>query len=188
MTTSRKVILGVTASIAVSKAQAIANALQYAGFEVRAAMTWSAKQLISEQLLSGVLNAPVYSQIWNPAQGGETHINWAKWADAMLIAPATASCISELWAGKYDSCVTLLAANIPPERLFIAPAMSQNMWEQPAVQRNVEQLKAWGVRFIEPVTGIVASKATGQRLQEPSAIVDYLKQVVEIQSPAQGCE
>ncbi|MFN8390999.1 MAG: flavoprotein [Bdellovibrionota bacterium] len=164
------VLLGVTGSTAASKAQAIALALLRSGCEVRAAMTPSSQQFIQPMLLASVLKDPVYSTLWSPTQAGETHVEWARWADAMVIAPATATCIADLWLGAYNNPVTLLAANVPPDRLFIAPGMAQQMWDQPAVRRNVAQLTEWGVRFLGPVTGRVASGAEGQRLMEPRDI------------------
>ncbi len=166
-----RVLLGVTGSTAATKAQSVASGLRATGCEVRAAMSPSATKFISPLAIASVLDTPVYTDMWNPAQVGEIHIEWAKWADVMVIAPATASVLASLWLGTYDSPVTLLAASIKPERLFVAPGMAQEMWDQPAVKRNVAELKSWGVRFLGPVIGRVASGGEGQRLMEPRDIV-----------------
>ena len=166
-TRKARIVLGVTGSTAASKAQSIALALQRCGFEVRVAMTASAKKFVTPMLLASVVKDPVYGDLWSDEQGGERHIEWAAWADAMVIAPATASVIASLWQGTFDSPVTLVAGNIKPEKVFIAPAVSKEMWEHPAVARNVEALKGFGYQFIGPLLGPVASGAIGMRLIEP---------------------
>ena len=139
-------------------------------------MSYSATKVIGEAALRAVIKELPYIKMWEPlgSSAGETHIEWAQWADAMLIAPCTASCISSLHNGSYDSTVTLVAANIESKNWYLAPAMSQEMWEQPAVKRNVSILKKWGANFLGPVQGKVASGDTGQRLMEPRDIATKL--------------
>ena len=169
----RRIVLGVTGSVAAAKAQSIALALQHCGFEVRACLSPAAKRIIGLTSLEAVLKHPVYADLWLPAGGfGETHIEWGEWADAMLIAPASASCIGSLWAGTFDTPVTLVAGTIPLDRLFLAPAMAQALWERPPVRRNVAELEQWGVRFLGPVEGRVASGGLGQRLMRPREIAE----------------
>ena len=172
-----KVILGVCGSIAAVKAQSTCLALQHQGFSVRIAMTHSACQIVSPVALSAVCPTAPFTSMWDAQarHGGEIHIEWAQWADAILIAPASASILAALANGFYDNCVSLLAANIPTSNWYIAPAMSDQMWNQPAVQQNVEKLKSWGVTFIGPKTGTVASGAQGQRLVEPREIANTLR-------------
>lgn len=169
---NRRIILGVTGSTAATKSQSVALALQHRGFEVRVAMSHSAKQIIGPTALSSVIKEQPYTDLWvNPGgQGGEVHINWAEWADAMVIAPATASCIAALYLGQFDSPVTLIAGAMSPKQIFLAPAMAQEMWTWPSVQRNVTTLSEWGVQFLGPVQGQVASGHTGMRLLEPKEI------------------
>lgn len=167
-TAQRKIILGVTGSISAAKAQSIVLALGHRGFEVRAAMTYSAGKVIGEASLRAVVRSAPYCDMWAPRpEGGETHIEWSRWADALLIAPATASCLHDLWAGAYNNTVTLIAGCMAPERIFIAPAMALEMWEQPAVRRNFKELTSWGMTFLGPVPGTVASGHQGMRLMEP---------------------
>jgi len=172
----RRVILGITGSTAATKSQSIALALQHRGFEVRVAMSHSAQKIVGQTALSSVIQDQPYTDLWvNPGgQGGEVHIRWAEWADAMVVAPATASCIASLYLGQFDSPVTLIAGALSPSRLFLAPAMAQEMWLWPSVQRNVRELGSWGVRFLGPVTGRVASGHTGMRLLEPREIAEQL--------------
>lgn len=177
-----RLILGVTGSVAAFKAPSIARALRHVGCEVRAAMTFSATQVVGEAALRAVLPERPYLQMWShpgPA-GGEVHIEWAEWAEGILIAPATASCLADLRSGRYDNCVTLLAANIPTNRWFIAPAMSNNMWVQPAVMENVKKLRSWGVTFLGPELGNVASGADGQRLMEPRKLAEAVRSHLDI--------
>ena len=172
----RRIILGVTGSTAATKSQSIALALQHRGFEVRVAMSHSAKQIVGPTALASVIKELPYVDLWvNPGgQGGEVHINWAEWADAMVIAPATASCIASLYLGQFDSPVTLIAGAMSPKNIFLAPAMALEMWSWPSVQRNVSALREWGVRFLGPAEGLVASGHTGMRLLEPKEIATLL--------------
>ncbi len=174
---SKNIILGVCGSIAAPKAQSIVGALHHQGFAVRIAMTHSATQIISPTALSAVCPGTVpFTSMWEQQRlvAGEIHIEWAEWADAILIAPATASAISSLAHGVYDNCVSLLAANFPETSWYIAPGMSQEMWSRKAVQENVAKLRSWGATFFGPVTGKVASGAQGQRLMEPRNIASEL--------------
>ncbi len=179
----RRIILGVTGSTAATKSQSIALALQHQGFEVRVAMSHSAKQIIGPTALSSVIQDQPYVDLWsNPGGvGGEIHIAWAEWADAMVVAPATASCIASLYLGQFDSPVTLIAGAMSPTKLFLAPAMALEMWSWPSVQRNVRELKDWGVRFLGPVSGTVASGHVGMRLLEPRQIAEQIGELCTIQ-------
>lgn len=172
----RRLLLGVTGSTAATKSQSIALALQHVGFDVRVAMTASAQRIIGATALSSVIAEQPYTDLWiNPGGvGGEIHIQWTDWADAMVIAPATASCIAALYLGQFDSPVTLLAGVMDPKRIFLAPAMAAEMWNWPSVQRNVTALRSWGVKFLGPIEGPVASGHIGMRLMEPRAIAEAL--------------
>ena len=173
------IVLGVSGSISATKSQQLLIILRRKyGVHVRLAMTRSAQKFIGEMSLRGVLEEPPYLDLWAPPGGGagEPHIEWGIWADAILIAPATASILSRLWGGLYDDPVTLVASTIEERRWFIAPGMSGEMWSQRAIQRNVRDLKEWGVNFLGPVEGQVASGNTGMRLMEPA---DIAKNLVE---------
>jgi phosphopantothenoylcysteine decarboxylase/phosphopantothenate--cysteine ligase len=174
----RHIILGVTGSIAATKSQSVCLALQHCGFEVRTAMTHSAQRVIQPAALSAVADTAPFFDMWaqQNVSGGEIHIAWAAWADGILIAPASASCIAALAHGFYDNCVSLLAANLPPDKWFIAPAMSEAMWQQPAVRQNVATLQGWGAHILGPRTGKVASGASGRRMLEPKELAQAVAQ------------
>lgn len=163
-----RIVLGITGSIAATKAQSIALALMHQGFEVRACLSHSALKVIGLPAIASVLGSRPYANMWDfPDGSGEPHIELANWADAMLIAPATASCIGSLANGLFDNVVTLVAGNLPFSKIYFAPAMSSEMWNHPAVEKNVKTLKGWGAKFLGPVEGRVASGLIGQRLLEP---------------------
>lgn len=182
LTRNRRIILGVTGSTAATKSQSIALALKHQGFDVRVAMTYSSQKVVGATALSSVIADQPYTELWtNPGGvGGEVHIAWAEWADAMVVAPATAYCISSLYLGLFDSPVTLIAGAMSPKKLFLAPAMALEMWSWPSMQRNVRELMDWGVRFLGPVTGKVASGHTGMRLLEPQDIATQLGSIIPL--------
>ncbi len=169
----RSIVLGVCGSIAAVKSVSLAKALRERGFAVRACMTSRATEILAPEALRTVCETAPYVEMWRPDDelGGERHIQLAEWGSAMLIAPATASCLAGLAGGFYDNCVTLVAANFPSNRWLLAPAMADAMWQQPAVQSNVQQLSAWGAHFLGPATGTVASGSVGQRMLEPLDLV-----------------
>jgi phosphopantothenoylcysteine decarboxylase/phosphopantothenate--cysteine ligase len=174
----KHIILGVTGSIAAVKSVSTARALRDRGFAVRAALTHSARQVITPQALRAVTDEPPYVDMWWPddEEGGERHVQWAAWTEAILIAPATASAIGALAHGLYDNCVTLIAANLSPSRWLLAPAMAESMWRQEAVQTNLRQLAGWGAHIIDPVVGNVASGDVGRRMAEPDTIAAAVDQ------------
>jgi phosphopantothenoylcysteine decarboxylase/phosphopantothenate--cysteine ligase len=177
MASPKNIVLGVTGSIAAAKALSTAKALRENGYSIRVAMTHSARQVITPQAMRAVSEAAPYVDMWWPddEEGGERHVELARWARALLIAPATASSIGSL-ANGYDNCVTLVAGNLAPTRWLLAPAMSEEMWGQTAVQDNVRRLVSWGATLIGPVFGQVASGAAGQRMTEPDDIARSVNQ------------
>ena len=181
-----RILLGVCGSISAGKSQQLLITLRRKfSCDVRVAMTRSAQKFVGEMSLRGILTEAPYLDLWAPPQGGgETHVEWGKWADALLVAPATASVISRLWSGLYDDPVTLLASMVPEDRWFLAPGMAQEMWEHRAIQRNVLELKTWGARFLGPVLGPVASGQTGMRLMEPRDIAAALMKELEVIGPS----
>lgn len=176
MNHSKNLLLGITGSIAAVKALSTGRALRGRGFKIRVAMTHSARQVITPQAMRAVAETPPFVDMWWPddEDGGERHVELAEWADAILIAPATASSISCLANGHYDNCVTLVAGNLHPSRWLIAPAMSEQMWRQIPIEENVRRLLAWGATFIGPVQGPVASGGIGQRMTEPDEIANHV--------------
>ncbi len=172
-----RIVLGITGSIAAPKTQSLLISLQRKyNCEVRVAMTRSAQRFIGEASLRGVLGIAPYLDIWtSPETGaGETHVQWGNWADAILIAPATASTIARLVSGQYDDPVTLVASMIEESRWFISPAMAHEMWTKKATERNVATLSEWGATLLGPVSGNVASGQVGKRMMEPDEIASKL--------------
>jgi phosphopantothenoylcysteine decarboxylase/phosphopantothenate--cysteine ligase len=174
MPDQKKLILGVTGSIAAVKSLSVGRALRDHGFSIRVAMTHSARQVVTPQALRAIAESPPYVDMWWPddEDGGERHVEMAGWADALLIAPATATCLASLAHGFYDNCVTLVAGNLSPDRWLLAPAMSDAMWRQPPVQVNVRQLVDWGATVIGPDEGRVISGDKGQRMTDPDEIAE----------------
>lgn len=166
----KKIIIGVTGSIAAYKAAYIIRSFIKKGAEVKVIMTPSAKAFISPLTLSTLSKHPVHSDVidddaWN------NHVELGLWGDAMIIAPATASTISKLAHGQSDNIVAAvyLSAKCP---VFVAPAMDLDMWIHPATQRNIGLLESYGNHIIDVGDGELASGLVGKgRLAEPDDIV-----------------
>jgi len=191
----KRIILGVTGSIAAIKVPAIAWELRQAGGTVTCVMTESAEQFVTTEAMAESTGQPVISSIFShrdqppPAPRLEAggidksitwHVHLARSADAMLLAPCSASAIGMLRAGIYDNAVMLAAASLPRGTpLVLVPAMDEDMWLQPAVQENLAWLKTKGVFIIEPVTGKLASGLTGMgRMPEPEEIArEFIRRI-----------
>ena len=174
----RKIILGITGSIAAYKGVILARDLIKSGSEIRVAMTDAATRFVSPLTFASISKHPVALQMY-PAQGveqasGSWHIDWALWADAMVIAPASAATIAKLAIGLSDNALTVIATALRG-KLFIAPAMDLDMYTYPALGRNLETLRSFGVEIIPSEEGELASGLTGVgRLAEPERIVAAL--------------
>lgn len=172
----RHVVLGVTGSIACYKALEITSQLVQAGAIVDVAMTESATQFVPPLTFRSLTAREPYVDMWHPhGEFGETHVELARRADVMLIAPATASTMARLAHGLADDFVSLtaLATQAP---LLVAPAMDAQMWSHAATQANRALLEERGVQFIGPAAGRLASGRVGAgRLVEPATIVAELK-------------
>ncbi len=188
---SKRIILGVTGSIAAIKAPAVARELVRAGASVTCVATDGALQFTTADDLSEVSGQPAITQIFSgdlhplpstpyPLPSSTWHVHLARSADAMLIAPCSASAIGMLRAGIYDNAVLLAAASLPKGTpLVVVPAMDEDMWLQPAVQENLAWLKRNGVIVIEPVVGALASGLSGMgRMPEPVDIVEKFTRLV----------
>ncbi len=163
----RKIVLGVTGSIAAYKAPMLMRRLIEAGARVRVVMTPSASEFIGAAVFRG-LGADVYTGMWDGE--GETHVALSEWADAVVVAPATADTLARIRQGRADD---LLAATVlcSDKKVILAPAMHPSMWSNAATADNVRVLKERGLRFLGPVRGVVASGAQGVgRMEEPEAI------------------
>ncbi|MBM4173281.1 MAG: bifunctional phosphopantothenoylcysteine decarboxylase/phosphopantothenate synthase [Ignavibacteria bacterium] len=166
----KNIILGVSGSIAAYKAPMIVRELIKLGAEVRVVMTPSSEQFVSRTVLMNLSKHPVAVDMFEDEvqEGGSWHIHLAHWCDAMLIAPCSATSLARLATGFYDTALSIIACALPKEiPLLIAPAMDSDMWEHPAVLRNIEILKDDGAIIIDPAYGELASGIIGQgRLPE----------------------
>lgn len=171
----KHIILGITGGIAAYKSAALLRLLVKAGAEVQVVMTPSAKEFITPVTLSTLSGKPVISEFFTANTGQwNSHVDIGLWADAMLIAPATACTIGKMTHGIADNMLvtTYLSAKAP---VFIAPAMDLDMMAHPSTKTNIELLKSYGNHIIEPASGELASHLTGKgRMQEPEIIAEYL--------------
>ncbi|NYS77123.1 MULTISPECIES: bifunctional phosphopantothenoylcysteine decarboxylase/phosphopantothenate--cysteine ligase CoaBC [Halomonadaceae] len=167
----KRVLLGVSAGIAAYKSALLVRLLKQAGCEVRVVMTDGAQAFITPLTLQALSGEPVRTSLLDPeAEAGMGHIELARWADAVLIAPATADLIARLVHGMADDLLTTLCLASEAPKL-IAPAMNQAMWRHPATQRNVTQLQQDGWQQIGPDAGDQACGDVGPgRMSEPEEI------------------
>lgn len=169
----KKIILGITGSIAAYKAAVLLRLLVKEGARVQVVITESGKEFITPVTLSALSGNPVISEFFGSTDGSwNSHVDLGLWADAMIIAPATASSLAKMAHGLADNMLvtTYLSAKCP---VFIAPAMDLDMLAHPSTQSNLEILKSYGNLLIEPETGELASGLTGKgRMEEPENIVE----------------
>ena len=177
MLENKKIVLGITGSIAAYKACLLVRLLIKKGAEVQVVMTPAAKEFITPLTLSTLTQKPVVSEFFDRRDGSwHSHVNLGLWADAMLIAPASASTIGKMANGIADNMLvtTYLSMRAP---VFVAPAMDLDMYAHPSTQANLQKLIGYGNHIIEPVTGFLASKLEGKgRMEEPEKIVEALEQ------------
>ena len=173
--TGKKIVLGITGSIAAYKACLIIRGLVKAGAEVQVVITPAGKEFITPITLSALTQKPVISDFFSQRDGTwHSHVSLGLWADAMLIAPCTASTLGKMANGIADNMLitTYLSMKAP---VFIAPAMDLDMYQHPTTQQNMERLKGFGNMIIEPQSGFLASGLEGKgRMEEPEKIVEYL--------------
>ncbi len=170
----KKVLLGITGSIAAYKSAFLVRLLIKSGCEVKVIMTEGAKDFITPLTLQTLSTNPVISDL-SSEEGWNNHVELGLWADAMLIAPITANTLAKVAHGLCDNMLTAayLSARAP---VMVAPAMDLDMWAHPATIRNVEQLTADGVKFIPVGDGELASGLHGPgRMAEPEVILAYLE-------------
>ncbi len=177
----RNIILGVTGGIAAYKAPALVRRLRECGASVQVVMSDSARQFVTETALQAVSGLPVRSSLWDrEAEAAMGHIELARWAELVLIAPATAEFMARIAAGAApDLLTTLCLATKAP--IVIAPAMNHVMWANPAVQENREVLEGRGIRLLGPEDGDQACGESGVgRMMEPNDIVSALQPIAPV--------
>jgi phosphopantothenoylcysteine decarboxylase/phosphopantothenate--cysteine ligase len=171
----KKIILGITGSIAACKATYLIRALVKKGAEVQVVITPAGKEFITPLTLATLSLHPVISEFFSNRDGTwNSHVDLGLWADAMLIAPASASTIGKMANGVADNILvtTYLSCKAP---VFIAPAMDLDMYAHPTTQRNLDTLRSYGNHIIEPDIGFLASGLEGKgRMSEPDDIVALL--------------
>jgi phosphopantothenoylcysteine decarboxylase / phosphopantothenate---cysteine ligase len=179
-----RVTVGVSGGIAAYKAAELVRALQRQALEVHVVMTESACRFVQPLTFAALTGHKVITSLWDDPSAGEgsddatsdqngiEHIGEAQWADALVVAPATANILAKFAHGIADDFLTTmyLATQAP---VLVAPAMNVNMWEHPATQANLEVLRQRGVRVVEPGSGALACGMVGTgRMAEPEAIAD----------------
>ncbi len=176
MLKGKKIILGITGSIAAYKACYIIRGLIKKGAEVQVVITPAGKEFITPITLSALTSKPVISDFFGQRDGSwNSHVDLGLWADAVVIAPATASTIGKMANGIADNMLitTYLSAKAP---VFVAPAMDLDMYAHPSTHANLDKLRSYGNYIIEPGSGFLASHLVGKgRMEEPENIIQVLE-------------
>ena len=186
----KNIIIGICGGIAAYKTPQLVRLLKKKGADVRVALTESGSRFVSELSLATVSQAQVYRSIFPPAEntGSDftTHITLGEWADALVIAPATANTLARLAAGFCDDMLATCFITLRPGKpVLVFPAMDGQMYISPSVQRNLATLKAQGAIIIEPESGELASGQCGTgRMPEPEAIAAYIEAALSVTHPS----
>ena len=180
----RRVVVGVTGGIACYKVAHVVSRLAQAGTEVTVAMTEAATRFVTPLTFAALSGRPVFCSPWEHLEAHDPqHIKLARAADVMLIAPCTMDMLATLAHGRADDVVSLIASAVDWSHrgLLLAPSMNAVMWNQPATQRNLAQLKSDGCRIIEPTEGWQACRTEGMgRLAEPEVIIEAVFEVLGV--------
>lgn len=171
---NKKILLGVTGSIAAYKACDIVRRLQDEGADVTVVMTKSATQFVTPLTFSGLTAKPVLTEMFDDDQSGMPHIHVAQEADLFLIAPATANIIGKLAGGIADDLLTCMVLSTKAP-IMIVPAMNDEMYSNVIVQKNCQKLKKCNFNFIEPIDGLLACGTSGKGHLAP--VDEIIKQV-----------
>ncbi|MDR2802092.1 MAG: bifunctional phosphopantothenoylcysteine decarboxylase/phosphopantothenate--cysteine ligase CoaBC [Prevotellaceae bacterium] len=178
MLKGKHILVGVSGGIAAYKAAALVRALVKDGAEVRVLMTPMAKHFITPLTMATVSKHPVLAEFYNPENGDwNNHVSLGLWADAYVVAPATANTLAKMAHGIADNLLltTYLSMRCP---VIAAPAMDMDMWNHPATQSNLQALQKCGVHIIEPPAGELASGLDGKgRMEEPERIAAFVEQL-----------
>ena len=182
MLKGKKIVLGITGSIAAYKACLIIRGLIKRGAEVQVVITPSGKEFITPITLSALTHKPVISEFFSQRDGTwNSHVDLGLWADAMLIAPCTASTLAKMANGVADNMLitTYLSMKAP---VLIAPAMDLDMYRHPSTQHNMDTLRSYGNHIVEPASGFLASGLEGKgRMEEPENIIAALERELALE-------
>ena len=172
-----KVIVGITGGIAAYKSPLLVRLLRKAGHEVQCVATEHALQFVTPLTLETVSGNKLYADLFAPNNDHTTeHISLKEWGDMMVVAPATANIIGKMASGIGDDALSTLLLSFSRKPILLAPAMNTQMWENPAVQRNLDYLRSVGVRIVEPGVGELACGPSGTgRMAEPEEIVKEIE-------------
>ena len=173
----QKILLGVSGGIAAYKSAELVRRLQDAGFEVRVMMTQAATEFVTPLTFQALSGHPVHLHLFDTAsEAAMDHIELARWADLILIAPVTTNTLARLAQGLADDLMTtvVLASRA---QLAVAPAMNHVMWEDPSTQAHIEQLAQRGIAVLGPASGLQACGETGEgRMLDVAELVDWVNQ------------
>lgn len=182
MLNGRRVLLAVTGGVAAYKSAYLARRLVEAGVEIRVILTESALEFIGPQTFAAITGTQPYTNLFGEKRSVSPHTELARWAHLMVVAPATANTLGRIATGISSDLVssTVLAAQCP---ILLAPAMHTEMWENPAVGRNIKILRGDGYQFVGPVLGPLAGGDTGMgRMSEPDEIVAAVETILTPQA------
>ena len=173
-----RIVVGITGGIAAYKVPELVRLLVKAGHEVRCAATEHALQFVTRPTLETVSGAPLYCDLF--ASGGTEHISLKDWGELLVVAPATANIIGKVAAGVADDALSTLLLAFSAKPVVMAPAMNSDMWAHPAVQRNMQTLRGWGIGIVGPAEGELACGVSGTgRMAEPAEIVRYVATLLQ---------
>jgi phosphopantothenoylcysteine decarboxylase/phosphopantothenate--cysteine ligase len=176
MLKGKKIIIGITASIAAYKIPLLVRLLKKAGAEVQIILTPTAKDFVTPLTLSTLSNKPALSEMYDKKDGNwNSHVDLGLWADLMLIAPASANTMGKMVNGIADNLLltTYLSAR---SQVIVAPAMDLDMYQHPSTKQNIAKLRSWGHQIIEPTKGELASGLCGAgRMEEPENIFQVIQ-------------
>ncbi len=177
---NREILLGVTGGIAAYKTADLASKLVQAGAKVSVVMTRSAEKFVGRTTFEALTGRPVHRKLFGPQEHHQgEHIGLARRAELMVVAPASANFLAKSAHGLADDLLSTLALTVTAP-ILLAPAMNSDMWNKPAVQRNVAQLREDGFQFVEPGSGWLSCGQVGPgRMAEPQEIFERIGQLLD---------
>ena len=182
---ARELVLGVTGGIAAYKSAELASQLVQADFRVSTVLTAAAEQFIGSTTFEALTGRPVYRHLFDPVDEFQgAHIGLARRAELLVIAPASADFLARMANGLADDLLStlVLAMNAP---VLVAPAMNTSMWNHPAVQRNLQQVRDDGVHVVDPESGWLSCGQVGEgRMAPPAVIAGRVRQLLDGEAPA----